>query len=95
MFSRGVCRNVGRTVPVTFFTMLTAERGGGETTFYSRQRICIILDPSFSVSVLAPSFYNLTSVADPGYLSRIPDPTFFHPGSELSIPDPHQRIEVF
>jgi hypothetical protein len=26
---------------------------------------------------------------------RIPDPTFFHPGSELSpsrIPDPHQRI---
>jgi hypothetical protein len=31
------------------------------------------------------------SVADPGCLSRIPDPTFFHPGSELSpsrIPDP-------
>jgi hypothetical protein len=23
------------------------------------------------------------SVADPGCLSRIPDPTFFHPGSEL------------
>jgi hypothetical protein len=23
-------------------------------------------------------------VADPGCLSRIPDPTFFHPGSELS-----------
>ncbi len=47
------------------------------------------------------------SVADPGCLSRIPDPTFIHlgsriqtvsipdPGSELSpswIPDPHQRI---
>jgi hypothetical protein len=35
------------------------------------------------------------SVPDPGCLSRIPDPTFFHPGSELSpsrIPDPHQRI---
>ncbi len=29
-------------------------------------------------------------VADPGCLSRIPDPTFFHPGSR--IPDPHQRI---
>jgi hypothetical protein len=30
------------------------------------------------------------SVADPGSLSRIPYPTFFHPGSELSpsrIPD--------
>jgi hypothetical protein len=25
-----------------------------------------------------------TSVADPGCLFRIPDPTFFHPGSELS-----------
>ncbi len=44
----------------------------------------------------------LTSVADPGCLSRIPDPTFFHPGSrirtvsipdpETRIPDPHQRI---
>jgi hypothetical protein len=37
----------------------------------------------------------LDSVADPGCLSRIPNPTFFHPGSELSpsrIPDPHQRI---
>ncbi len=28
-----------------------------------------------------------TSVADPGCLSRIPDPTFFHPGSR--IPDPN------
>jgi hypothetical protein len=30
-------------------------------------------------------------VADPGCLSRIPDPTFFHPGSRIrtfSIPDP-------
>jgi hypothetical protein len=43
---------------------------------------------------------HFTSVADPGCLSRIrlfsiPDPTFFHPGSELFpfwIPDPHQRI---
>jgi hypothetical protein len=33
----------------------------------------------------------LTSVADPGCLSRILDPTFFHPGSRIrivSIPDP-------
>jgi hypothetical protein len=27
----------------------------------------------------------LTSVADPGCLSRIPDPTFFHPGSRILI----------
>ncbi len=34
---------------------------------------------------------DLISVADPGCLSRIPDPTFFHPGSRnraVSIPDP-------
>jgi hypothetical protein len=30
------------------------------------------------------------SAADRGCLSRVPDPTFFHPGSR--IPDPHQRI---
>jgi hypothetical protein len=33
----------------------------------------------------------ICSVADPGCLSRIPDPTFFHPGSRIqivSIPDP-------
>ncbi len=38
-----------------------------------------------------------------GMLSRIPDPTFFHSGSELSpsrirtvsIPDPHQRIAQY
>jgi hypothetical protein len=35
-----------------------------------------------------------TSVADPGCLSRIPDPTFFHPGSRILdpgslIPDPN------
>jgi hypothetical protein len=35
--------------------------------------------------------YRTTSVADPGCLSRIPDPTFFHPGSRIrsvSITDP-------
>ncbi len=37
------------------------------------------------------------SVADPGCLSRIPDPTFFHPGSwirTVSIPDPGSRIRI-
>jgi hypothetical protein len=35
--------------------------------------------------------YIRVSVADPGFLSRIPDPTFFYPGSRIrtvSIPDP-------
>ncbi len=48
------------------------------------------------------SYHNIVvgSVADPGCLSRIPDPTFFHPGSELFhpgswIPDPPQRIQYF
>jgi len=31
---------------------------------------------------LLPAF---PSVADPGCLSRIPDPTFFHPGSRILI----------
>jgi hypothetical protein len=26
-----------------------------------------------------------SSVADPGYLFRIPDPNFFHPGSEIFL----------
>ncbi len=34
-----------------------------------------------------------SSVADPGCLSRIPDPPFIHPGfSVLSIPDPGSRV---
>jgi hypothetical protein len=40
---------------------------------------------------------NISSVADPGCLSRIPDPTFFHPGSRIptvSIPDPGSRILI-
>jgi hypothetical protein len=32
----------------------------------------------------------LSSVADPGCLSRIPDPDFTHPGSQ--VPDPGSRI---
>jgi hypothetical protein len=37
------------------------------------------------------------SVEDPGCLSRIPDPTYFHPGSRIrtvSIPDPGSRILI-
>jgi hypothetical protein len=39
-----------------------------------------------------------TSAADPGRLSRILDPNFFHPESKFfssQIADPHQRDEVF
>ncbi len=54
----------------------------------------IIADPD-----LGDSFYRKSSVADPGCLSQIPDPTCFHPGSRririFSIPDPHKRISVF
>jgi hypothetical protein len=35
-------------------------------------------------SALSCLYDLLISVADPGCLSRIPDPTFFHPGSERS-----------
>jgi hypothetical protein len=38
-----------------------------------------------------PPGIRASSVADPGCLYRIPDPTFFHPGSQIrnvSIPDP-------
>ncbi len=37
------------------------------------------------------------SVADPGCLARIPDPTFFHPGSPISDPNclhPGSRILI-
>jgi hypothetical protein len=37
------------------------------------------------------------SVADPGCLSRIPDPTFFHPGSRIPNPNcshPGSRIRI-
>ncbi len=46
-----------------------------------------LLKMSQSKGILSIS---ITSVADPGCLSRIPDPTFFHPGSR--IPEPHKRI---
>ncbi len=46
-------------------------------------RVCRRLPRAFrSVPVRYQGVTN--SVADPGCLSRIPDPTFFHPGSELS-----------
>ena len=40
--------------------------------------------------VFSTPLVNCCSVADPGCLSRIPDPTFIHPGSELS-PSPDLR----
>jgi hypothetical protein len=60
-----------------------------------------VIGPTELISVFGsvgdpePDPHVFGSVADPGCLSRIPDPTFFHPGSELSpsrIPVPHQRI---
>jgi hypothetical protein len=52
------------------------------------------------LSILAEKMGEVSNVssdssADPGSLFRIPDPNFFHPGSEFLscwIPDPHQRI---
>jgi hypothetical protein len=48
-----------------------------------------------AISVGKPLLLITNQCCDPGCLSRIPDPTFFHPGSRIrtvSIPDPHQRI---
>jgi hypothetical protein len=58
---------------------------------YRKAKLCCPV-PTYAMISLV---YN--SVADPGCLSRIPDPTFSipDPGSELSpsrIPDPHKRI---
>jgi hypothetical protein len=36
-----------------------------------------------------------SSVADPGCFSRIPNPTFLHPGSDLSHPGSLIRIKEF
>jgi hypothetical protein len=39
-----------------------------------------------------------TSGADPGCLSGIPEPTFFHPGSrveKIPDPDPHKQFKHF
>jgi hypothetical protein len=41
--------------------------------------------------------WHMNSVANPGCLSRIPDPTFYHPGSRIqpvSIPDPGSRNRI-
>jgi hypothetical protein len=40
-----------------------------------------MLDVLFEVLKASP----VTSVADPGYLSRIPDPNCLHPGSRICI----------
>jgi hypothetical protein len=37
------------------------------------------------LSVIVRRIINAASVADPGCLPRIPDPTFFHPGSRIRI----------
>jgi hypothetical protein len=46
-----------------------------------------------------PKKYELkTSGADPGCLSGIPEPNFFHPGSrveKIQDPDPHQKCNSF
>ncbi len=65
-----------------------------------RKKIAKFFNEYFSLPLYLPLcfidlFLLLCSVAEPGCLSRIPDPTFFHPGSRIrtvSIPDPHQRI---
>jgi hypothetical protein len=68
-----------------------------DSTF--KTHLFYVLHSIFSYTVHAIDVLLVHSVADPGCLSRIPDPTFFHPGSELSpsrIPDPHTvRIKEF
>jgi hypothetical protein len=66
---------------------------------------CSLLSNSWPRVSLLPLRYRYlkvfipkSSVADPGCLSLIPNPNFFHPGSIFflfQIPDPHQRILVF
>ncbi len=60
-------------------------------------RMYRMVPSSFPHQQALKSFLRYTSVADPGCLSRIPDPTFFHPGSRIrtvSIPDPGSRILI-
>jgi hypothetical protein len=51
----------------------------------------------FKLFFLLKKLFSLAPVhADPGCLSRIPDPTFFHPGSRIricSIPDPESTAK--
>ncbi len=49
---------------------------------------------SFHICVLLIFIHN---VADPGCLSRIQNPgsDFYHPGSQILDPDPHQSAKVF
>jgi hypothetical protein len=55
-------------------------------------------EPNRLLKCLNKEFASIqSSVADLGCLSRIPDPTFFHPGSRIrtvSIPDPGSRILI-
>ncbi len=70
--------------------------------------ICTNPDPDPSINkqqarktlistVFVISLWLVIGVADSGCLSRIPDPTFFHPGSRVRIvsnPDPRSRIRI-
>ncbi len=54
-----------------------------------------IFSQHYRTDTYLPGIQGYSSVTDPGCLSRVPDPTFFHPRSRiqiLSIPDPHQKI---
>jgi hypothetical protein len=51
--------------------------------------------PDLYFFVIPDPVVKKSNVADPGCLSRIPDPTFFHPGSQIrtvTIPEPGSRI---
>jgi hypothetical protein len=71
-------------------------------TIHKRFSILDNYSPSFSMSFVCSLACNEiiwfgSSVADLGCLCRIPDPTFFHPGSRIrtvSIPDPRSRIRI-
>jgi hypothetical protein len=56
----------------------------------------LLLNHPDSLDIYIDNLFPKISVADPGCLSRIPDPTFFHPGSRIrtvSIPDPGSSTE--
>jgi chromosome segregation ATPase len=90
----GELERLSRQQQVPHFINFLSTVFGELRVLYHRQ--------NFRVFIFIMSGFFVSSVADPGCLSRIPDPTFYHPGSrildpgsELSpsrIPDPHQRI---
>jgi hypothetical protein len=57
----------------------------------SRPKSIVIHNTGFHYQAFSSNITDVrNSVADPGSLSRIPDPNFFHPGSRIRtvIPDP-------